>query len=106
LSVGHGPLSQWWGYGESGGFAIEFDEDGIDDCVIAETKRFAHVGSKTDDVLYEKYEKLFSIEHYKGIAGDMLRRLVEPHNVSETTGQKDIDTFIWQFQLDWTRILR
>jgi hypothetical protein len=40
----HGLLSQWRGYAEAGGFAIEFDEQKLDTLLKAETLEFAYAG--------------------------------------------------------------
>jgi hypothetical protein len=93
----HGLLSQWRGYGEAGGFAVEFDEAGMDELLKVEIEKFAYVGFKADDVLYDKYERLFVPDDFKGLAGEMIRRIFEPRDVSEVTGRKDIDAFMPKF---------
>jgi len=93
----HGLLSQWRGYGNAGGFAIEFDEIRIDELLKAEMERFAYAGWKSAEVIYEDYNKLFRIEDFKGVAGEMIRRMFEPRDVSEITGKKDIDRFMATF---------
>jgi hypothetical protein len=93
----HGLLSQWRGYGNAGGFAIEFDEEGIDELLTKELNEFAYAGYKSGDVLYERYERLFIPDEFKGVAGEMLRRIFEPLDVSEITGRIDFDAFIRKF---------
>jgi len=92
----HGLLSQWRGYGESGRFAIEFDESGIDKLLEAEMQAFVYAGYKADDVVYEGYE-LFEKEDFKGLAGEMIRRMFEPRDISAVTGRKNIDALVPQF---------
>ncbi len=93
----HGLLSQWRGYGEAGGFAIEFDEAGLEELLKVETENFAYVGCKSDDVLYENYEQLFVADDFKGLAGEMIRRIFEPRDVSSVTGRKNFDAFVPKF---------
>ena len=93
----HGLLSQWRGYGEAGAFAIELDEIAVDELLKVEMKKFAYAGSKSDNVLYEKYATLFLADDFKGIAGEMTRRIFEPRDVSEVTGRKDVDAFMPKF---------
>jgi hypothetical protein len=93
----HGLLSQWRGYGDKGGFAIEFDEAGMDELLKEEKKTFAYAGYKSGDVLYDNYEQLFVAPDYQGLAGEMIQRIFEPRDVSEVTGVKDIDAFMPTF---------
>jgi hypothetical protein len=93
----HGLLSQWRGYAETGGFAIEFDEAGMDELLRMEMERFAYAGFKADDVVYESYEQLFISDDFRGLAGEMIRRIFDPRDVSAITGRKDIDAFMPQF---------
>ena len=93
----HGLLSQWRGYGEAGGFAIEFDEARVDELLKVEMERFVYAGYKSSDVSYDKYETLFSIDDFKGIAGEMIRKIFEPRDVSTVTGRKNIDEFMPKF---------
>jgi hypothetical protein len=51
-----GLLSQWRGYAK-GGFAIEFDEAGIDDLNKAENRDYRYQGIITDSVVYKDYDK-------------------------------------------------
>jgi hypothetical protein len=52
----HGLLSQWRGYAR-GGFAIEFDELGIDQLNRQETDKFRYAGIRTDIVAYRDHDK-------------------------------------------------
>ena len=69
----------------------------VDELLKVEVKKFAYAGSKSDNVLYEKYETLFLADDFKGIAGEMTLRIFEPRDVSEVTGLKDIDAFMPKF---------
>jgi Protein of unknown function (DUF2971) len=89
-----GLLSQWRGYGGSGGFAIEFDEEGLDALLRAESARFAYAGGRSNDVIYEQYEKVFDSNVCKGFAGESLRVLFEPKDISEITGRANVDEII------------
>ncbi len=95
----HGLLSQWRGYAESGGFAIEFDEAGLDERMKEEHDSYAYVLTKQDSVLYERYDALFDQNIYKGVAGEMIWSVFETQglDVSEVTGRKEIDPIILIF---------
>jgi hypothetical protein len=94
----HGLLSQWRGYGRSGGFAIEFDEGGIVELAEEDCKKCAYAGYKADDVIYEEYNKLFWPDDYKGIAGEIIRRTFEPNPaISAITGCANFDAFVPRF---------
>jgi hypothetical protein len=94
----HGLLSQWRGYGRGGGFAIEFDEGEIDKLLAAELQRFAYAGFKSADVIYDDYNKLFNEADFKGLAGEMMRRIFQPQrDISLVTGQADFDAFVPKF---------
>jgi Protein of unknown function (DUF2971) len=90
----HGLLSQWRAYGETGGFAMEFDEDGLDEALKIETKKFAYGPIKSDDVRYSDYGKLFDAKMYQGVAGEMIRKMFEPRDVSAITGRKNFDEVV------------
>jgi Protein of unknown function (DUF2971) len=93
----HGLLSQWRGYGAGGGFAIEFDEDGVDNLAKLETEKYAVVGFKTEDVLYDQFERSFNPGDYEGLAGAMIAQMFEPQDISRITGKKDIDATMIKF---------
>jgi hypothetical protein len=94
----HGLLSQWRGYADGGGVAIEFDEAKIDALMNAEEKTFVYGVTKTSDVLYEKYESLFKPEQFRGLASAMLGRLFDK-DTSEVTGKKNIDEAVRDYIL-------
>lgn len=89
----HGLLSQWRGYAEAGGFAIEFDEGKLDTLLKAETLKFAYAGTKSADVRYEKFEEVFDPDTYKGLAGAMILEVFDHAgiDVSAVTGRTNID---------------
>jgi len=89
----HGLLSQWRGYADTGGFAIEFDEEKLDRLLNAETQEFAYAGTKSADVRYDKFEEVFDPDTYKGLAGTMIWEVFNHAgiDVSAVTGRKNID---------------
>jgi hypothetical protein len=95
----HGLLSQWRGYSNGGGVAIEFDEAGIDAIMNAENAQFIYGVSKTSDVLYGDFESLFKPERFKGLAGAMIAQLFGNRDASEVTGGKNIDEAIRDYIL-------
>jgi hypothetical protein len=68
----HGLLSQWRGYAERGGFALEFDEEGLDVLIKEETEKFFFGPVVSRDVLYRDFEKLFDRKEYEGLARAMV----------------------------------
>jgi hypothetical protein len=93
----HGLLSQWRGYSDGGGFAIEFDEDAIDAAMNAENDKFVYGASKTSDVYYSEFEKVFDPEKFKGLAGAMIAHLFGKRDISDVTGRKSIDEAVRDF---------
>jgi hypothetical protein len=93
----NGLLSQWRGFASGGGFAIEFDEDGIDTLAKRESEKYAFVGFKTEDVLYDRFERAFDAKDYEGLAGSMIADLFEGRDISRITGKKDIDQIMIKF---------
>jgi hypothetical protein len=93
----HGLLSQWRAYGGSGGFALEFDEYGLDEVMKKETGKFAYGGFRSDDVRYDKYTEVFKSETYNGVAGEMMRKMFEPRDISAVTGRKNFDKVVIDF---------
>jgi hypothetical protein len=91
-----GLLSQWRAYAGSGGFAIEFDEQQLDDLLRVEQNDYAYVLWKSDDVRYKNYEQVFKAEIYKGVTGEMIRTIFEDGgiDVSKVTGRKNIDEIV------------
>jgi hypothetical protein len=95
----HGLLSQWRGYAGSGGFAIEFDEELLDSLLVAEHAAFAYAMTKSDEVLYEKFDRLFDSRVYRGVAGEMIWSVFDHAKIdaSELTGRKDLDQTVLSF---------
>jgi hypothetical protein len=94
----HGLLSQWRGYGAAGGFAIEFDEQQLDELIKNEANHFAYAGIKTGDVLYKNYKGIFDRNRFTGLAGEMIRRLFErQQDTIEITGQANVDKIAVEF---------
>jgi hypothetical protein len=95
----HGLLSQWRGYAESGGFAIEFDEDKLDALAKKEVTSFPYAGFKSENVSYFGHENLFEAADYTGVAGEMIRGIFEflGKDVSEITGRKNIDEVVLKY---------
>jgi hypothetical protein len=77
----HGLLSQWRGYGGEGGFAIEFDENGIDELIHTESKKPLYTGIKSDVVSYKNYERLFDSKKFEGVATETIRAAFEAKGV-------------------------
>jgi len=88
----HGLLSQWRGYAEGGGFAIEFDEAGLDSLIIAEATSFAYLQIRSDDVLYDGFDTVFKSEIYEGIAGELIFQVFNSVkiDVSSVSGHADM----------------
>jgi hypothetical protein len=95
----HGLLSQWRGYSNGGGVAIEFDEAGIDAFLHSEDAQFIYGVSKTSDVLYENFESLFKPEQFEGLAGALIAKLFGNQDTSQITGKKNIDEVIRDYIL-------
>jgi Protein of unknown function (DUF2971) len=93
----NGLLSQWRGYASAGGFAIEFDEGGIDKLAGEEAKKYAYGGFRTEDVLYDRFEREFDARDYEGLAGAMIASIFEGRDISHITGKKDIDKTMVKF---------
>jgi hypothetical protein len=79
-----GLLSQWRAYGGAGGFALEFDEQGIDELMKMEPKKFAYGGLKSEEVRYDGCTDVFKPDPYKGVAGEIIRTRIEPHDIAAT----------------------
>ena len=102
----HGLLSQWRGYADRGGFALEFDEDGLKACLNEEVERYFFGPVVTRDVLYKDFEKIFSPKDYDGLARAMVGKIfLDPKITSvfdfkrrkklkEIAGDKNIDEAI------------
>jgi hypothetical protein len=72
----NGLLSQWRGYA-SGGFAIEFEEAGIDELAKAENKAFRYQGILTNLVSYDNHLERAKLEQFNGVGKAFLRKLFE-----------------------------
>jgi hypothetical protein len=95
----HGLLSQWRGYADNGGFAIEFDEQKLDLFALNEQKRFAYAGFKSDDVEYHEHDKIFIGKDFEGVAGSMILGIFKSvgKNVESITGHKNLDEAVMKF---------
>jgi Protein of unknown function (DUF2971) len=95
----HGLLSQWRGYADSGGFAIEFDEKRLDEFAVNEQRRFAYAGFKSDDVEYFDPGKVFNAKDYEGVAGSMIWSIFDSvgKDISRITGRKNLDKVVLEF---------
>lgn len=89
----NGLLSQWRGYGSGGGFAIEFDEAKLDECIKLEGKLFAYSGIKSQEVIYRDHDKQFDPEQFSGIAKAIMREMYQSLgiDISKITGSKNIE---------------
>jgi hypothetical protein len=95
----HGLLSQWRGYTGSGGFAIEFDEQLLDELATLETKEYAFAGYKSENVEYEDHKKVFNADDYTGVVGEMTWHVFDAQglDVVSVTGRKDADEAVLKF---------
>jgi hypothetical protein len=88
-----GLLSQWRSYAR-GGFAIEFDEFGIDELNKEETAGWRYHGMITNTVAYENHEARVKPEKFKGMAGAFLRTILPSSpQLNEILGAASIDEF-------------
>lgn len=94
----HGLLSQWRGYAK-GGFAIEFDELGIDDLNKAEQTRFRYQGIITNTVVYKDHESRVSKSDFEGLATALLKSLIPKiaDRLTDILGPKTTDDFARPF---------
>ena len=95
----NGLLSQWRGYA-TGGFAIEFNEGGIDEIAKTENKVFRYQGILTDQVSYDGHLERAKLERFRGIGKGFLRKLFEVRggNLDRDFGQEvDLVHFIRPF---------
>jgi len=97
-TIKHGLLSQWRGYAGSAGFAIEFDEPQLCELITVENNTFAYPFIKSDYVRYKGYDDLFDREMYRGVAGELIRRMFERSgDISDITGRKELDPVMINF---------
>jgi len=105
----NGLLSQWRGYAGRGGFALEFDEEGLEALISHEIKRFFFGPVVRRDVLYDDFQKLFDPKDYVGLARAMIGKMfLDPKvtpiadkenraKVKEIAGNKNIDEAVSKF---------
>ena len=95
----NGVLSQWRAYSRMGGFALEFDESGLDKKAKRELESYAYVGFRSDKVEYWDHENNSNAKAFEGVAGEMIRGIFEEvgKDVSKITGTKDIDMAAIEF---------
>jgi hypothetical protein len=98
-TIKHGLLSQWRAYAGSAGFAIEFDLDELNKLMKVESDTFAYPVLKPDYVRYKGYDDLFDRNMYRGVAGELIRRMFwkSSRDVSDITGEKELDPVIFNF---------
>jgi hypothetical protein len=98
-TIKHGLLSQWRAYAGSAGFAIEFDLDELNKLMKVESDTFAYPVLKPDYVRYKGYDELFDRNMYRGVAGELIRRMFwkSSRDVSDITGEKELDPVILNF---------
>jgi hypothetical protein len=95
----HGLLSQWRGYAK-GGFAIEFDEIGIDKLNLVEKETFRYQGILTNIVTYHNHAAQVRAEDFSGFAGALLKNLFTDDAIakaSDLLGTKVTDDFARPF---------
>jgi hypothetical protein len=94
----HGLLSQWRGYAK-GGFAIEFDETGIDDLNKAETAGYRYQGIITNNVSYDDYESHVPKKDFDGLGTALLKSLVPKiaDRLTDILGPKTTEDFARPF---------
>jgi Protein of unknown function (DUF2971) len=103
----NGLLSQWRSYAR-GGFAIEFDEFGIDALIKEESNGWRYQGIITNTVVYKDHEGHVKPERFKGMAGALLRtilmkkvslkaRIQKRRELDEILGKADVEDFALPF---------
>jgi hypothetical protein len=95
----NGLLSQWRGYGRNGGFAVEFDEHGIDRLVLLEEEKFSYDIITTGNVTYDDYSEKLTPADFKGLANAMIRDVFasERYDISSLTGTREVTDYIRPF---------
>jgi hypothetical protein len=68
----NGLLSQWRGYA-NGGFAIEFEEKGLDELTAAEVSKFRYEGILTSGVSYEDHVVRANLKRFQGVVSAALK---------------------------------
>jgi len=94
----NGLLSQWRGYAK-GGFAIEFDEDGLDKIAAIEASKFRYEGILTERVWYKDHEEYAGLSKFNGIVAAALRIHFEQQgkDASEVLGRTELREFVRPF---------
>jgi hypothetical protein len=93
-----GLLSQWRGYAR-GGFAIEFDEFGIDELTKRENAACRLQGILTNKVHYRDFEKFVNAEQFEGFAATLFKAVLEQvlpkarNKLKEILGDKTTEDF-------------
>jgi hypothetical protein len=68
----NGLLSQWRGYA-NGGFAVEFDEKGLDQLASAEVAAFRYEGILTSAVAYDGHAERADLKRFQGVVSAALK---------------------------------
>jgi len=93
----NGLLSQWRGYA-SGGFAIQFDENDIDQLTALENQKFSHAGILTERVHYKDHANRVDLAKFKGMAGATLLSVAEDKSeVASIFGDKQLLDYMKPF---------
>jgi len=105
----HGLLSQWRGYADRGGVALEFDESKLSDLIDEESKKYFYGPIVRGDVLYRDFEEMFKKEDYEGLARAMigqvfldtkvtkLHEFAKRKKIKEIAGKKNIDETVAKY---------
>jgi hypothetical protein len=94
----NGLLSQWRGYA-NGGFAIEFDEDGLDKIKDIEMNKYRYEGILTNTVWYEDHEENAGLNKFRGLVAAALKVHFEDQgkDASEVLGHGERRDFVRPF---------
>jgi hypothetical protein len=94
----NGLLSQWRGYA-NGGFAIEFDEDGLDKIKDIEVNKYRYEGILTQRVWYKDHEENAGLARFRGIVAAALRVHFQHQgkDAGDVLGQTELRDFVKPF---------
>jgi len=94
----NGLLSQWRAYA-NGGFAVEFDEDGLDQIKAKEVNKYRYKGILTNRVWYDHHEEKAELHRFKGIVAAALKVHFRHHgkDASEVLGRGELVDFVNHF---------
>jgi hypothetical protein len=94
----NGLLSQWRGYA-NGGFALEFDEDGLDKIKHIEVNKCRYEGILTNSVWYDEHEENAGLNRFKGLVAAALKVHFEHQgkDASEVLGRGELRDFVRPF---------